>query len=71
MTQLTTIEKPLVDLDELGSICGRAKSLAFALQLVMSGSGVPNGHVKECVMYDLAALIEDLSGRAEKLVGDL
>lgn len=62
---------PLVDLDDLSITAGRCKSLASTLQLVMSGSGLPAGPQREGICYDLAAIIEELSGKVERLVGEL
>lgn len=62
---------PLVDLDDLSITAGRCKSLACTLQLVMSGSGLPSSPEREGLCYDLAALIEELSGKVERLVGEL
>lgn len=62
---------PPVDLDELAALVGRCKSLALTLQLVVTGSGLPDGPEREGICYDLAALIEDHTGRAERLVAAL
>lgn len=56
-----------VDLDELSTLMDRCRSLALGLQIVMSGSGLPNGPEREGLCYELASIIEESAERAHRL----
>lgn len=62
---------PPVDLDELSQLASRCQSLALGLQLIVSGSGLPEGRERDGLCYELASLIEESAERAHRLAAAL
>jgi hypothetical protein len=60
-----------VDLDELSQLASRCQSLALGLQIVMTGSGLPEGPEREDLCYEMARIIEEAAKRAHCLAAAL
>lgn len=62
---------PPVDLDELSTLISRCEYLSTGLQVIMTGSGLPEGPERESVCYEIASVIEESAQRAHRLAGAL
>lgn len=71
MTDRAAPTPPLVDLDELSLLIDRCRVLAQAFNLILSGSGLPDGPEKTGLLYELGTVIEESAQRAGKLSGAL
>lgn len=60
-----------VDLDELSQLASRCQSLALGLQIVMTGSGLPEGKDRDDLCYEMACIIEEAAQRAHRLTAAL
>ncbi len=62
---------PPVDLDELSMLVSRCESLALGLEIILTGSGLPDGPDKEGLCYELTDIIQKSAKQAHRLVGAL
>ncbi len=57
-----------LDLEELSLLASRCESVGLALQLIVSGSGLPPGPERDGLCYELAAIINESARRAHRLM---
>ena len=70
-TGTPVVPPTLVDLDELSMLISRCESLALGLEIILTGSGLPNGPEREGLCYELTSIIEESTKRASRLVSAL
>lgn len=58
---------PPVDIDALSISIDRCRLLALALQIIQSGSGLPNGPERDGICYELSVVIEEAATHAHRL----
>lgn len=67
---MTPVTLP-VDLDELSQLTSRCHRLAVGLEIVLTGSGLPDGPERDDLCYEMASIIEESAARAHRLAAAL